>query len=125
MSAPVIPPGGSWLDTLKKSFVDVHVDAANDNAIATTDFLDAAESLTTLFGMQEFSTITIGLTLSFNRCSWLRCLHSSEKRHPWKCQGKQIPSLLDQAISSYVLLYRKSRNARSPPLPSPRHCRIW
>lgn len=49
MSAPAIPPGGTWLDTLKKSFVDVPVDAANDNAIATSDFLQAAESLTTLF----------------------------------------------------------------------------
>ncbi|KAL1993720.1 hypothetical protein VTN49DRAFT_2389 [Thermomyces lanuginosus] len=48
MSAP-IPAGGTWLDTLKRSFVDVPVDAANDNAIATTEFLEAAESLTTLF----------------------------------------------------------------------------
>ncbi|KAH8694990.1 HET-C protein [Talaromyces proteolyticus] len=38
-----------WLGSLKKSFVDVPVDAANGNAIPTTDFLDAAESLTTLF----------------------------------------------------------------------------
>lgn len=50
MSAPVIPPGKTWLDTLQKSFVDVPVDTANDNAIATKDFLDAAESFTTLFG---------------------------------------------------------------------------
>jgi hypothetical protein len=50
MSAPVIPPGQTWLDTLKKSFVDVPVDAANDNAISTKEFLDAAESFTTLFG---------------------------------------------------------------------------
>lgn len=50
MSAPVIPAGKTWLDTLKKSFVDVSVDAANDNAVSTTDFLEAAESFTTLFG---------------------------------------------------------------------------
>lgn len=48
MSAPVIPPGKTWLDTLQKSFVDVPVDAANDDAVATKDFLDAAESFTTL-----------------------------------------------------------------------------
>ncbi|KAL1974138.1 hypothetical protein VTN31DRAFT_5698 [Thermomyces dupontii] len=47
--SPAIPPGGTWLDTLKRSFVDVPVDAANDNGIATTEFLEAAEALTTLF----------------------------------------------------------------------------
>ncbi|KAL8711858.1 MAG: hypothetical protein Q9220_003802 [cf. Caloplaca sp. 1 TL-2023] len=45
------PPGGTWFETLKKSFVDVPVDSANDNAIPTSDFLEAAESLTTLFGI--------------------------------------------------------------------------
>jgi hypothetical protein len=50
MSAPIaIPPGGTWLDTIQKSFVDVPVDAAKDNAIATTEFLEASESLATLF----------------------------------------------------------------------------
>ena len=44
------PAGGTWFDTLHKSFVDVPVDAQNDNAIPTSDFLEAAESLTTLFG---------------------------------------------------------------------------
>ncbi|KAK2754696.1 hypothetical protein FQN54_006829 [Arachnomyces sp. PD_36] len=47
----VIPDGGTWFDTLQKSFVDVPVDAANDNAISTTEFLQAAESLTTLFDL--------------------------------------------------------------------------
>lgn len=50
MSAPVVPPGGTLLETFKKSFVDVPIDANNDNAISTTEFLDAAESLTTMFG---------------------------------------------------------------------------
>ncbi|KAK1967894.1 glycolipid transfer protein [Colletotrichum sublineola] len=44
-----IPPGGTYLDTFKQSFVDVPVDAEKDNAISTTEFLDAAESLTTIF----------------------------------------------------------------------------
>ncbi|KAK7548758.1 glycolipid transfer protein-like protein HET-C2 [Phyllosticta citricarpa] len=39
----------TFFDTIKKSFVDVPVDAANGNAIKTTDFLEASESLTTLF----------------------------------------------------------------------------
>ncbi|KAK8119816.1 Pleckstrin-like proteiny domain-containing family A member 8 [Apiospora kogelbergensis] len=49
MSVPTFPAGGTLLDTFKKSFVDVPVDAEKDNAIATTDFLDAAESLCTIF----------------------------------------------------------------------------
>lgn len=44
------PPGGTWFDTLRKSFVDVPVNASHDNAIETTAFLEAATSLTTLFG---------------------------------------------------------------------------
>jgi len=49
-SNSVYPAGGTWFDTLHKSFVDVPVNAQNDNAIPTSDFLEAAESLTTLFG---------------------------------------------------------------------------
>ncbi|KAI6355227.1 hypothetical protein MCOR25_008298 [Pyricularia grisea] len=51
MSAVVIPAGGTFVDTLKKSFVDVPIDANNDNAISTTEFLEAAESLTTIFDL--------------------------------------------------------------------------
>ncbi|KAJ5626224.1 hypothetical protein N7510_002533 [Penicillium lagena] len=50
MSA-AIPPGGTWFDTIKKSFADVPIDAANDDGISTTEFLEAAESLTTLFDL--------------------------------------------------------------------------
>jgi hypothetical protein len=44
------PAGKTFLDTLKVSFVDVLVNKEKDNAISTTEFLEAAESLTTLFG---------------------------------------------------------------------------
>lgn len=50
MAAAAYPPGGTFFDTVKKSFVDVPVDASKDNAISTTEFLEAAESLSTLFG---------------------------------------------------------------------------
>ncbi|EJT78208.1 HET-C2 protein [Gaeumannomyces tritici R3-111a-1] len=50
-SATVIPAGGTFVDTLKKSFVDVPVDKEKDNAIDTAAFLDAAESLTTIFDL--------------------------------------------------------------------------
>ncbi|KAI1099666.1 het-c [Jackrogersella minutella] len=60
MSTPAFPPGGSLLQTFKKSFVDVPIDADNDNAISTTEFLEAAESLTTMFdvlGSVAFSPV--------------------------------------------------------------------
>ena len=43
------PPGGTYFDRVK-SFADVPV---KDNGIATTEFLEAAESLTTLFGRRD------------------------------------------------------------------------
>lgn len=50
MSAPAIPPGGTIVDTFKQSFINVPIDAERANAVSTTEFLDAAESLTTMFG---------------------------------------------------------------------------
>ncbi|OAL69276.1 glycolipid transfer protein HET-C2 [Trichophyton violaceum] len=44
-----IPEDGTWLDTMKRSFEDVPVDESSDNAISTTEFLEAAESLVKLF----------------------------------------------------------------------------
>lgn len=43
-----IPADGTWFDTIKKSFDDVPINA--ENGISTTEFLEAAESLVTLFG---------------------------------------------------------------------------
>ncbi|CRJ92141.1 hypothetical protein BN1723_017048, partial [Verticillium longisporum] len=60
MSAITIPPGGTIVDTFKKSFVDVPVDADTNNAIATAEFLEATESLTTIFdvlGSVAFSPV--------------------------------------------------------------------
>jgi hypothetical protein len=48
-SAPTVPTGGTYFDTLKRSFTDVPLDKSNDNAISTSEFLEACESLTTLF----------------------------------------------------------------------------
>ena len=50
MASSAYPPGGTFFDTIKKSFVDVPIDKSKGNAIRTTEFLEAAESLTTLFG---------------------------------------------------------------------------
>lgn len=43
------PPGGTYFDTGKRSFSEVPIDASKDNAISTTEFLEASESLATLF----------------------------------------------------------------------------
>lgn len=53
MSAPVAPQGATLLSTFKRSFADVPIDAENDNAISTTEFLEAAEALTTMFGTPQ------------------------------------------------------------------------
>ena len=60
MASPTsYPPGGTFFDTLKRSFTQVPVNADKANAIGTTEFLDAAESLTTLFGetASRFSSV--------------------------------------------------------------------
>ncbi|KAH7370484.1 glycolipid transfer protein domain-containing protein [Rhexocercosporidium sp. MPI-PUGE-AT-0058] len=54
------PPGGTFLDTLKVSFTAVPVDKEKDNAVSTTEFLEAAEGLTTLFdvlGSRAFTPV--------------------------------------------------------------------
>ncbi|KAL2834867.1 glycolipid transfer protein domain-containing protein [Aspergillus cavernicola] len=60
-----IPAGGTWFDTINRSFVDVPINGANDNGISTTEFLEAAESLTTLFdllGSAAFAPVKNDLT---------------------------------------------------------------
>jgi len=47
--ATAYPPGGTYFDTVKRSFNQVSVDESKSNAINTSEFLEAAESLTTLF----------------------------------------------------------------------------
>jgi hypothetical protein len=51
MSAVVIPPGGTFFDTMKRSFADVPINTDDDNGIATTEFLEAAEAMTTIFDL--------------------------------------------------------------------------
>ncbi|KAI9816289.1 MAG: hypothetical protein M1827_001891 [Pycnora praestabilis] len=56
----VIPPGGTWFEGLRKSFVDVPVDSKHDNAISTTEFLEAVESLATLWAFTPVKSDMIG-----------------------------------------------------------------
>lgn len=55
-----IPAGKTLMDVLKRSFTNVPIDAANGNAISTSEFLEAAESLTYMFdvlGSVAFSPV--------------------------------------------------------------------
>lgn len=42
---------GTWFSTIPRSFEEVPIDTANGNAISTVEFLEAAGSLVTLFGL--------------------------------------------------------------------------
>ena len=98
MAAPTYPPGGTFFDTLKKSFVDVPVDTANDNAIDTQSFLEAAEALTTLFGESITTSTYTSYTKAHNakhhtrnRRPRLRRLQARQGRHEHQHQENPRP----------------------------------
>ena len=70
------PSGGTWFDTLHKTFDDVPVQANNDNAIPTSDFLEAAESLTTLFGQLPSHSGRFQSDEKFQAYNWVDVLGS-------------------------------------------------
>ncbi|KAF5023615.1 hypothetical protein F66182_4317 [Fusarium sp. NRRL 66182] len=49
MSTAAYPPGGTIVQALKRTWPNVPVDEANGNAVSTTEFLEASESLATIF----------------------------------------------------------------------------
>ena len=64
------PPNGTFWDTLSTSFVDVPVGPAPASEISTTEFLHAAESLTTLFdvlGSIAFTPVKSDLLGNINK----------------------------------------------------------
>lgn len=88
------PPEGTWFDSLRKSFVDVPVNASHDNAIETTAFLEAATSLTTLFGKANeilpllHALLDLIANLSLHaRCAGLGRIYACEERHLGQHQG--------------------------------------
>ena len=54
----------TFFQALKKSFTDVPIDTSKDNAILTTDFLEATESLCGLFGRSNIYQSPIGHILT-------------------------------------------------------------
>ena len=91
-STNAYPPGGTFLDTLKKSFTDVPVDTEKDNVVSTTEFLEAAESLTTLFG----TTLTPNSSTNpnnYGRCARISSIHARQERYAGQRQGSHsLPS---------------------------------
>jgi hypothetical protein len=67
--ATAIPAGKTFIDTLNTSFVDVPVQKENDNAIPTKEFLEASESLTTLFGTTTFTSLSLFSTIPLKQQS--------------------------------------------------------
>ncbi|KXL47701.1 hypothetical protein M433DRAFT_3157 [Acidomyces richmondensis BFW] len=64
-STAAFPPGGTYFDTAKRSFTAVAINESNDRAIATTEFLEAAETVAGLFdvlGSVAFSPVKKDMT---------------------------------------------------------------
>lgn len=81
MAPPTYPPGGTFFDTLKKNFNDVPIDESKGNAIATGPFLEASESLTTLFGMCFYHSIKQQPLMTISRRPRLGRIHTSKVGH--------------------------------------------
>nr|POE85391.1 pleckstrin likey domain-containing family a member 8 [Quercus suber] len=65
MSTAAYPPGGTYFDNGKRSFASVPINATQDNAISTTEFLEASEALTGLFdvlGSVAFNPVKSDMT---------------------------------------------------------------
>jgi hypothetical protein len=77
-----VPPGGTFFDTLKRSFSDVPIESGK---IATTEFLEACEGLTTLFGMCICLSVYSGSNKA--RCPRFRCLQARQERYGRQHQG--------------------------------------
>lgn len=77
------PPGGTFFDTLKRSFTDVPVESGK---IATSQFLEAAESLTTLFGVYLL-VLYYWSCSNKNRCPRFDRLQACQVGHDWQHQG--------------------------------------
>ena len=65
MTTNAYPPGGTYFDSAKRNFTSVPINKSKDNAISTTEFLEASESLTGLFdvlGSVAFKPVAADMT---------------------------------------------------------------
>ncbi|KAI9732276.1 MAG: hypothetical protein M1818_007595 [Claussenomyces sp. TS43310] len=96
------PPGGTWLDTIPRSFTDVKVDADKANAIDTTQFLEAAESLATMFGMDIpgfCSLVPFFLTWGVQfRCAGFHGFWARQERYTGECKAPMESETLQSLV---------------------------
>jgi len=118
------PPGGTFLDSLKKSFTDVPIDKEKDNAISTTEFLEAAESLTTLFGTAPLSPpdnhadnwpVDVLGSVAFTPVK-------NDMLGNIKVATPPLSAICPQALTKSS---RKQETDNLPRLPTPLHCKTW
>lgn len=58
--ASAAPSGGTFIDNVKRDFPQVTVDESNEDAINTTEFLEATEGLISLFGQPTHVVDSVG-----------------------------------------------------------------
>lgn len=102
MSA-VYPPGGTIVQSLKRTFADVPVDEANGNAVSTVEFLEASESLTTIFGtaLSQSSAKKPTTNRAF-RCHWRCCFRPRQEGYPWQRRGSSHHTPFHRATASAI-----------------------
>jgi hypothetical protein len=98
-----VPPGGTFFDTLKRSFSDVPIESGK---IATTEFLEACEGLTTLFGM--YVHLSVSLCSNKARCPRFRRLQARQERYGRQHQGAY------PVLDHYIRYLTSPENPRPP-----------
>lgn len=85
------PAGGTFFDTVKRSFTDVPVDEKKDNAISTTEFLEACEGLIALFGTKlVYREAPLAMLSAVHRCARLGGFQARQRRYERQRQGPHI-----------------------------------
>ncbi|KAJ9636865.1 hypothetical protein H2199_007859 [Coniosporium tulheliwenetii] len=96
------PTNGTFFDTLKRSFTAVPIDSSNDNAIPTSEFLEAAESLTTLFdvlGSVAFTPVKNDMLQNVKKIRDRQLAAPGKARHCRRCGLDFTAQALRQNLS--------------------------
>jgi hypothetical protein len=111
------PAGGTFFETVKRSFTDVPIDEKKDNAISTTEFLEACEGLTALFGVLHPRCAVCTRLIATHRCPGLGCVQTSQERYDGQHQGPQQTSGGAIYCAQQLMYDRKSATANWLPRP--------
>lgn len=119
--AQAFPPGGTYFDNAKRSFTDVPIDESKDNAIATTEFLEASEAVAGLFdvlGSAAFRPVKNDISGNITVCYHY-------KPHPVIDAGlavlaEMLESLTPHRLENPQPPTRRPSRLRNPPNPCPK-----